>query len=597
MMFRGKPVQLEPDNRNASDLMQSIIAISATDDIDFLKTFVKDCIRRGILQEQLFTWVVGTLLLLKPEAAPDLATMLRPSSFQAKADLLEIFHLACQSDNANALSVFCQIHSLFPGCYIYKDTIPSLWEANRPADALMLHQYLVSKGDLPGTFEVLKPFVHHITSTNGDIEAFLRGLHAEGISFDAQIWRLHSALLEKPLEKVNERRRISDEVAARVLASFPFEFAIRNLRFFGLIEVGPLSVRQMVQSAPTAKALEERFKTVEEHEIDLGSSAFVRLLRRLSSNGVFETAKQIADSDMHHDEYEDHNLQKDLLRAYHMTDNHSSINHTLTVLSEGDLDPRRQSTSNNLLLQSAIEMHDHLKILRTVDHLCQQGIFVEEDMLKLLIDTMLDPDVEASNSVDSVGFLIGLLQRMLAAGNQIPSRTWLRPLAALAGEGRLDELERLLLWLASFYTASSTTRHLAVKSLSSLFTLRMQNKIIDWTFKHADWKRCHDEHNDLPWLRGATILKTLRDEYAIPVKLETLTTAFILSIRRLLSRQVANRRVGINRFGMAPRSYLKSWCQFWNMPLKQDKEDQLVRNILQKRSPDRHPRHSQTLVE
>ncbi|RMZ83086.1 hypothetical protein DV738_g1188, partial [Chaetothyriales sp. CBS 135597] len=595
MMFRGKPVQLEPDNRNALDIMQSIIAVSATDDIDFLKKFVKDCIRRGILQDQLFAWVVGTLLLLQPEAAPDLATLLGQSYFQGKADLLEIFHLACQSGNANSLRIFCQVHSLFPGFYIYNDIIPSLWEADRPSDALMLHQYLISKGDFPRTFDVLRPFVQHIASTGGDVQAFLRSLRAEGISYDAQILQLHSTLLANPLEKVHERRKISDEVAARILASFPFEFAIRNLRFFGLIELGPLSVRQIVQSASTSKALEERFTTLKELEIDLGSSAFVRLMRRLSSNGGFEAAKQIADSDMHHDEYEDSGLQKDLLREYHMTDNHPSISRTLTVFSKGDLDPRHQNKSNNLLLRSAIEMHDHPKILQTVDHLCQQRFLVEEETLKLLIHTMLHSDVEANDCVDSVGFLIGLLQRMLAAGNRIPPQTWQQPLTALAAQGRLDELEWLLMWLAEWFTASSTKRYMATKSLSSLLTPRMQNKIIDWTFKHADWKQYGGEHNEQPWLRGATILKTLRDDYALPIKVETLNVAFSLSVKRLLYRQAANRRVVAQRFGMSPRSYLRSWYKFWNIPATQDKEDQMVKKILQKPSPDRRRRRSQTL--
>ncbi|RMZ91526.1 hypothetical protein DV736_g1258, partial [Chaetothyriales sp. CBS 134916] len=546
MMFRGKPVQLESDNRNASDLMQSIIAASAADDIDFLKAFVKDCIRRGILQEQLFIWVVGTLLLLQPEAAPSLAIILRPSCFQGKADLLEIFHLACQSDNTNALRCFCQVHSLFPGFYIYNDLIPSLWEANRASDALMLHQYLLSKGDLPRTFEVLKPFVQHIASTNGDLEALLRDLRAADISFDAQILRLHSTLLAKPLEKVKEPRKISDEIAARILASFPFEFAVRNLRFFGLIEVGPLFVRQMVKSAASSKALKERFETLKEFKIDLGSSTFVRLVRRLSSNGVFEAVKQVADSDMHHDEYEDHDLQKDLLREYHMTDSYRSITHTLTVISEGDIDPRHQNTSNNLLLRSAIEMGDHLKTLRTVDHLCQQGYLIEEDSLKLLIQNMLHPSAQTNPSVDSVGFLIGLLQRVLGAGNRIPPWMWLRPLAALATQGRLEEFERLLMWLADRYTASSPKRHSVARNLSSLFTPPMQNAIIDWSFKKAAWKQSRGNLNELdlasssatarsslPWLRGATILKTLRDEYDIAIDLESLHATFNLCIKQM----------------------------------------------------------------
>ncbi|RMZ82104.1 hypothetical protein DV737_g2172, partial [Chaetothyriales sp. CBS 132003] len=437
MMFRGKPVQLESDNRNASDLVQSIIAASAADDIDYLKTFVKDCTRRGILQDQLFIWVVGTLLLLQPEAAPALAIMLRQSCFQGKADLLEIFHLACQSDNPNALRCFCQVHCLFPGFYVYEDLIPSLWEANRTSDALMLHQHLLSNGDLPRTFKVLKPFVQHIASTNGDLEAFLGDLRAADISFDAQVRRLHSTLLAKPLEKVNEPRKISDEIAARILASFPFEFAIRNLRFFGLIEVGPLSVRQMVKSATTSKALKERFQTLKEFEIDLGSSAFVRL-------------------------------------------------------------------------------------------------------------------------------------------------------------GRLEELERLLVWLADWYTASSAKRHSAAKNLSSLFTPPMQNAIIDWSFKKAAWKQYRGDLKDLdpassstttgsslPWLRGAIMLKTLRDEYDIAIELKSLHTTFTLCIKRLyytqgLHRQASNRRVGIKRFGMSPRCYLRSWYKFWNIHLTQDEEDQLV---------------------
>ena len=183
-------MQLEDRNRNASDLVQSIIT-SAVHDTSFLKDFCLACVHRSIFLQQLFVWVVGTLLLLEPKVAPSFAILLKNPCYQGKQDLLEVLESACLSERKReALDRYWQVRISLPDVKVYNEVMSVLLRADHPDLALMLHKRLIVSGDLPRTFDVLKPHVRHLVASEGDLEGFLKDLAACDVSFEAQIRRL-----------------------------------------------------------------------------------------------------------------------------------------------------------------------------------------------------------------------------------------------------------------------------------------------------------------------------------------------------------------------------------------------------------------------
>ncbi|KAI9872103.1 MAG: hypothetical protein M1823_008260, partial [Watsoniomyces obsoletus] len=150
-----------------------------------------------------------------------------------------------------------------------------------------MHNYLLVRQDLPRSFEDLAPFVRHFACTDAMISPFLHNLRAAGVSFEAQIHRLYARERDRlegfHPETMNilashtfgrEPRNIKDHTIARALATpgFSFDFVIRFLQPFGLIEFGPLAVRQMALQSANVEELNSKFDKLREFNIDLGSS-------------------------------------------------------------------------------------------------------------------------------------------------------------------------------------------------------------------------------------------------------------------------------------------------------------------------------------
>ena len=611
MMFRGTPVGLESRNRNASDLITSIIT-SAAEDAPFLKDFCLDCVHRNIFHDKIFVLVVGTLLLLKPIMAPNCTLLLKDPCFRDKDDLLEVFRIACQSDKKDAFEQFCQVHSMLPDNKIYGDIIPPLWELNRPADAFTMHQYLLSKGDFPMAFGMLKPFLRHLAASGEDVEPFLHALAAHDISFEAQIQRYRSREIPRLSASLqssskgaarpvrdDEPRQPSDETVARTLATFPFDFAIQSLRFFGLIEVGPVSIRQIVQSSTNSEMLKERLEKLKEFEIDTGSSAYSRLMKTLSVRGLFNMAKQLAELDMHHDEYENRDIQRRLLEQHYLHGDLQQVNNSFTILEQGYRDRGAQERSLNLLLRSAIAAEEWQKILDIVTQICQRGYGLEKHTVDFLCQGLLQEQTrQPATRVDKIAFVIGVLQQLLAADTPVGPATWRRPLVALGFHGRFEELEKLSMWLAEHYGALSPYRHDVFDgSLTKLFTPRLQLALVSWSFTKVNWRGHLSPRGRatggkpipdmflVPWLRGPRLLKRLHEECKLHVSLPALQDKFVFQIRQLyyargLNRLTANRSQAYRMYGMHPKRYLDDWNKLWGTSGSADQQKIVVERIL-----------------
>ncbi|ETN39629.1 uncharacterized protein HMPREF1541_05855 [Cyphellophora europaea CBS 101466] len=603
MRYRGKSLRLDADNANARDLIDAFIFTGITEDLEFLKDVCRLCIHRRYLPTELFVGVVGGLLRYRPEEAPSFAFQIREKCYQGKDDLLRTFHIACESESAEALRYFRGVRDLLPDTKIYHDTVPHLWQQNKPQEAFEWHRYLLAKRDQPKTFDILLPFIGYLAHTGQELEPFLHGLQAAGVEFTSQARRVywrerqravqdhpHANDLNSLKVSVDSQRKLKDETIARALAtsSFSFDFIVNGIIFLGAVEFGPLSVRQLVLSSPDLATLEARFGRLRELEVDTGSSVFVNVIRRLRSSRNFDLIRLMADSDMHHDEFSDLDLQRRLLTTYQARGSLPDITRTLTILNGGDTDSIAQERSTNFLLRSAIIRHDWRLVLSIVDSLHRTGHRITLTVLNQLIVTLLPRRHAKVQSIptpdfDTLSYLLALLLRLLPTTTTISPSHFLRPLIALASHHRISELHSLCTFLAHHFKSSNRTPGTDA-DLGKLFTSPFQRALISWDFKCRKWRdelfsktpssvasssSSPTSPPPKPWLAGAKLLRQLRDEYGVKVDLADVQEEYLFRLRQM-SRAEGRWKLVSNRQSAAMRGYgvremVEGWAAVWDL--------------------------------
>lgn len=572
---RGRLVRLEGDDPSVSALWRVFLAAGSVD-FKFLRTLAGDALAYNLHRPLIFAEIVGAALEGNtPARAAELAQFLQ-SHFQGKHDLLQIFQSATRSTSSQALASFCNVYNHLPRVDIYADIIPRLWALEKTSDALVLHSFLLSKGDLPPTFEVLQPFIVHLVHQNESLvnqdqrlNAFLGPLKRAGALFEAQIRRFwareRSKLSGHSPETLNivahgkwgqAPRNFSDTFIARAFAtrSISFDFTVNTLRLLGLIEVGPLSIREMVSSSPDLATVQSRFKLLQELEIDTGSSVYVRTLRNTASAGRWEILRSLVDNDVHHQVFDDEKAQLQLLAQYYHSNDWLSMNRTLAVLNLGHFREDDNQRAQSFLLRAMAQLKDFQGMLNLLAdmRMHREKLPMTDAIVRDIITSLRDEihrplKGKRHDDKDMITTHIGLLQQLAGAGALVPLRTWQYSFFALGRLDRLEAFARLSYWVAEFYQPAALAAHYDLKGplpardtdLSQIFDAGFQKGLIAWAFRPRTWQTKPMKDQKLLFaercLRWAPILKRLRDQYQIPVDAEQVQGWYLHRVRMLFS--------------------------------------------------------------
>ncbi|EXJ89146.1 hypothetical protein A1O3_02210 [Capronia epimyces CBS 606.96] len=557
LQYRGKAIRFDDTNPQVNPLWQIFLSAGAADH-HFLWSLCKVAKRAKFKRPALFAEIVGAALEGDaPQRAVDFAAFLLPSHYRGRDDLVAIFESACHSESADALKDFCRVYEMVPKTQIYSDVATSLWEQDRSADAFMMHSFLASKGDLPPRFEVLEPFLTHLVMHHGKLSSFLLPLNSAGASFEAQarrFWaRERSRITGLSPESLNivasktlgvNPKKFSDQFVARAFATraFSFEFTVNSLRMIGLIEVGPQAVRQAALTAPDLATLQARFTKFDDLGVDTGASAFVRIMRKVCNAGRWEMVQALINNDLHHEVFENLDLQERLLAEYYRRKDWLQLNRTLVILNDGEFDAKAQAHAGNLLLRIMLEAGDWAEALNLAKSLQQQGLHLSTNLARTVAHIFRDTkgsELAQADCVDRVAYLIGFLQDILGSGTYFDIKLWRRPLRALGRLGRMKELECLIYWIAEQYMPKRLPQPVRLKRMMSvpsplevLFDEKFQRSLVSWCFGPRRGMTAVSPERCLRWTR---ILKRLRDVYGVQVKEYNLRWTFIRRLRWLFA--------------------------------------------------------------
>lgn len=608
---RGLPLHLPSTNPNSRDIIDAFLyaGIHRSRSIERLKSMCSFFISHCYCEDLIFMGVVGGLLRSgQTRRARLMAAWLKGSGhFDAPRDMGHVFRAACESENLAALKACSDINNDLTDDKIYSETVSYLWETNRPSAAFEWHKQRIGYGDLPTTFDMLLPFIAHIALTGDVIQNFINHLSAKGVRYNFRILDAHyravAFLANNPEASRNSivqylRSEVSasshDEMIARALAigSFSFDFVLNSLVFLGVVEFGPLAVRQMVVSAPDLKTLNSQFDKLQDRGVDTGSHIFVAIIQQLRQTRDFDMLKRIASSDMHHDEFAKVDLQKELVGLYQLTKDVDGLSRSLLILNSGRARIIDRDYTNNLLFVNAINRRDWGRVLEIAVSLHQTGLLINPRVLTYFVSKCLETSVASDRSLqklryptpfDMITYMIGVCQQIVTSGSYVEVEFWRRPLVALAQHNRIGATHRLLTWIMRLYATDNVLRKSYV-DLNLLLTPIFHKALIAWDFQRfwrqtllSNPRRPMDNlpHPPItletaPWLHAARLLRQWHDNPSLGIKIDylALEEEFLFRLLEMHSNTIpgltsSNKRWARYR-GVTLQDMAEGWYRVWH---------------------------------
>lgn len=552
MLYDGDPVRLQADS--VSEHIWRIILSVALNDKKLLHELCNNGTSFMRDRPLVFADVVGHLLKKNDlHLAIVAATQLLISHFRGRIDSIHLFDLAMQANHPLALHNFCELLSRLPLHKIYSDIVPKIWAAGRPRDAFLVHDHLLSMGDLPNQFELVEPFIRELASSNTDIEPFLEHLESCGIAFSHQARQLYN--LEKAQFAFQSNKsanyllsqgpgfrpmKLSDAFVARTFAtkSVSFEFVLNGLRLVGLFEIGPLAVREIALTAGNITTLRQRFQKLESMNVDLGASNYVRVIRNLCMSDKADLLRAILQSDMHHEVFEDIQKQKYLLTEYDRVKDWSEVNRTLAILNGGETGRKADMHAANFLLQSCLVRGKWRSALQRMDDL-KQLTKGSVQRLQLAPLRMAWKRIWAGNTkvirqdksfLDRYRYLVGFMQLAHMVGLQAYPWQWRSVLYAVGRSGDWDLFQSLIIAVAKIFQGRLPSDQDAQLNLDqdqgaildNVFDASMQVTTIEF----AVMTEGSDQNAEQAWLRGMNLLSRLSSTFGLQIDYHTVLDAF-----------------------------------------------------------------------
>ncbi|KAK5946868.1 hypothetical protein PMZ80_001012 [Knufia obscura] len=433
---------------------------------------------------------------------------------------------------------------------MYGEAMHDLWGQDRAEDAFLLHNYLVSKGDLPSKFEDIKPFMVHLATEGHDPRSFLRRLAAAGAYFAGQGIQAFNMEKYEPgaATRLGQSNKISDSFAAKAFATKPlsFLFVLRSLQAFGLAQIGPQAIRELGLAASDLDDLAERLARLDELGIDTGSSNYSMIVRKLCSAKEHTLLQQVLRTDMHHEVFESRPLLVRLLSDHLHNAQWDQVNLLLVVLNNGDTQQLSTQAKHELFETAMIQPRTMLGL--ATSNSAGLSTFYRHDLhytvVKLLdsLRAMKRERRRRSSRLAMARFTAGFMQDAVAALGHMKSHHWRVLFAQLGQLGALDDVATLSHWVAKTVTQESQNDMVNregvafhVHYLEKLFDGKYQAAVMHWAMKRSMTSRLRAE--DQRWKSSLLFLKHLEQEFGVVTRLDAIRKVVVMRCRYLRHRR------------------------------------------------------------
>lgn len=545
LRFAG--VSLDADDGFASSAWLELLKAVASSK-DRLRLLGLMCKRNGIAwnRPKLFAEVIGTIMAKGyTNLAMQMSRYLR-KDFDDESQLVVELYDFYSPKGTTALNDYFLIHAELGRPAIWSTLVPRIVQTGRFEDALHTHLHLLRLGDGPSTFNDVKPFLLHFAETGQDPMSFLSQLKAAGYGFGVQgqlVYETSSphyfspnsqSVSDVPTARMQGTNKISDGFAATAFATrgLPFEFLMNSLQALGLTEIGPRSIRTIGVAAGDLDTLRERLTLLSDSGIDTGGSSYSRIVQKLCASRSHFLLKQVLDTDMHHDVFEDRYLQQRLLISNVRKSNWRQVNLLTLMLNQGNIHQLQQLASSSLLrsfLQDKKQRRAYARLISQSTSLptTAQFYIIDEMIREMRTDRVRK--VARSRQRAQAEHVLSLMQQLCTAGGHFDPFHWRHVMSRLGSTGPVRTVLALLQWLAQ-HTAHADTITPGNKSLlHRLLTPQFQAGLVNWTLR---MRLLQTEREVIVAVRQTLFaLKRLEDEHDVVVDLAILQKTIVMRCR------------------------------------------------------------------
>lgn len=516
--------------------------------------------------------------LEKPRTAFSMHKRLRHEFPPTSEQLKQLFYQAVSSKSAFA--AFKGLYKDLPIRDMYDTIIPHLCSTKNYVHAIKWHNLMMRVKDLPSSSAAAEPLIYHL-AIYADINHALKLVKAmvdAGVALPPINTKskdkafLSREIMNRHLGETHgiAPKAISDELCARLFATtmFSVDTIISGLRFLGVDNIGPLSLRELVlRDGPSPSVCRRRIDQLNNVGITLGDSTFCALVDSLASRGERQLLEDVVKCDMHPDAFEDEELQEALLMSYRVSGDHRQADRTLAILTARSSLDNKAIVCWNVLLRSALKRQDKDNTYQILEKMQELRIPVSAKTSNCVSTYLLSKrrTSRRPTNIEDLPAVIAICQRILRTGGLVPPSAWTEILRRLGMMGHLIEFEKLALWLADWYS-SPTERALQLSLFSQkkidaipknlptnhprhplhiIFPAAAQQAIVAWGFQHVgdvEQRVTKLRKNGLTWRWGLELLRKLKQRN-VTVIWSTVSKACRLRLIALFGKGRSNRKV------------------------------------------------------
>lgn len=515
--------------------------------------------------------------LEKPRTAFSMHKRLHHEFPPTSEQLKQLFFQAISSKPAFA--AFKGLYKDLTNRDMYDTIIPHLCRTKNYAYAIKWHNLLMRVKDLPSSSAAAEPLIYHL-AIYADINHALKLVKAmvdAGVALAPIAKAKDKAFMSREImnRHLGEThgiapKVISDEFCARIFATtmFSIDTIISGLRFLGVDNIGPLSLRELVlREGPSPSVCRRRIDQLNNVGITLGDSTFCALVDSLASRGERQLLEDVVKCDMHTDAFEDEELQEALLMSYRLSGDHRQADRTLAILTARSSLDNKAIVYWNVLLRSALKRQDKDNTYQILEKMQELNIPVNAKTSNYVSSYLLSKrrTSRRPTNIEDLPAVIAICQRILRTGGVLPPSAWTEILRRLGMMGHLIEFEKLALWLADWYS-NPTERALQLSLFSQkkidalpknlptnhprhplhiIFPAVAQQAIVAWSFQHVgdiEQRVTKLRKKGLTWRWGLELLGKLKQRN-VTVIWSTVSKACRLRLIALFGNGRSNRKV------------------------------------------------------
>lgn len=452
-----------------ADALWSVFMDAAFADPSFLNDIYNHALHirqtKNLLRPNLYRDIVGGWFRRAPSSTIFWHQRMRADAMMPAQPALAIFDFALRSRDADrAFLKFKAIYTETQASAMYDICMPAVVDVCEYAAALRWHNFFVKHGDRPTSATQSDPIIQHLQLYARDHKSQLgQQQYADLRPYPPT----HPDLPVLSRESMNtivgdvhgiRQKNIGDAFCARLFATgaFSIDLVVNGLRMIGLETIGPLALREIAARSQDPSDYLTVLHSLNSAGVKIVDSTFSRALKKFAEENNQDYFKVVVTSDQHPDTYDNIELQKRLFHSFLAAEKLREAHATLAILAMAQ--PHPDNYMWNFLLQTYCRDADRRSVMQILHDMRLKSIPLSGASLSVIFETSLLPRKKGQKPMYQKGhsrdldFVTNVFLTALRSGKNLDPRRFREILRRYGMTNRLVSLERLCLWLATWYT-------------------------------------------------------------------------------------------------------------------------------------------------